>query len=128
VFNRPALRQYVESLLFVERLAKAFSKDLRPRGDLVGSQENVDLMAQYLPLDNFKAIYVVDLCKSLCEQSRRKVAAKGWSNVHVVEGDACIFQPPDSMATLVTFSYSLSSAFSADLGVFFSFGSGVRAG
>ena len=68
------------------------------------------MMSEYLPLDTFKTIYVVDLCKSLCEQARRKVEAKGWKNVVVVEGDACTFAPPtDEKATLVTFSYSLSS-------------------
>lgn len=67
------------------------------------------MMAEYLPLDSFKAIYVVDLCHSLCEQAKRKVAAKGWKNVHVVEGDACEFRPPEGEATLITFSYSLSS-------------------
>ena len=73
------------------------------------AQENVDLMTQYLPLDAFKAIYVVDLCKSLCAEARKKVEAKGWTNVHVIEGDACTFVPPGPPATLVTFSYSLSS-------------------
>ena len=34
---------------------------------------------------------------------------KGWKNVHVVEADACQFVPPEGCATLVTFSYSLSS-------------------
>jgi betaine lipid synthase len=38
-----------------------------------------------------------------------QVRAKGWKNVHVVEGDACAFTPPEGQATLVTFSYSLSS-------------------
>jgi len=37
------------------------------------------------------------------------VKQKGWKNVHIVEGDACTFQPPEGIATLVTFSYSLSS-------------------
>ena len=88
---------------------------LQGRSDLVyvdlggGTGENVDMMADYLPLDRFKAVYVVDLCASLCEQARRKVAAKGWTNVHVVEGDACAFRPPEGVADLVTFSYSLSS-------------------
>lgn len=68
------------------------------------------MMSEYLPLDTFKTIYVVDLCKSLCEQAQRKVEAKGWKNVVVVEGDACTFVPPkDEKASLVTFSYSLSS-------------------
>lgn len=66
-------------------------------------------MSQYLPLDRFKAIYVVDLCASLCEQARKKVASNGWKNVNVVEGDACSFVPSTGTATLVTFSYSLSS-------------------
>ena len=33
-----------------------------------GTGENVDLMASYIDLPAFKQIYVVDLCKSLCEQ------------------------------------------------------------
>eukprot|EP00195_Chlamydomonas_chlamydogama_P005703 CAMPEP_0202899678 /NCGR_PEP_ID=MMETSP1392-20130828/7850_1 /ASSEMBLY_ACC=CAM_ASM_000868 /TAXON_ID=225041 /ORGANISM="Chlamydomonas chlamydogama, Strain SAG 11-48b" /LENGTH=653 /DNA_ID=CAMNT_0049585927 /DNA_START=166 /DNA_END=2127 /DNA_ORIENTATION=- len=73
-----------------------------------GTGENVDMMAQYLPLENFKSIYVVDLCHSLCEIAKSKVKAKGWRNVHVVEADACTFQPPEGTATLITFSYSLS--------------------
>lgn len=73
------------------------------------AQENVDMMSEYLPLKHFKAIYVVDLCHSLCEQAKLKVKAKGWQNVHVVEGDACEFRVPEGEATLITFSYSLSS-------------------
>ncbi|DBB17356.1 hypothetical protein WJX82_002206 [Trebouxia sp. C0006] len=73
-----------------------------------GTGENIDLMAEYMPLKRFKAVYVVDLCHSLCEQAKQKVKQKGWKNVHVVEGDACTFQPPEGIATLVTFSYSLS--------------------
>lgn len=67
------------------------------------------MMAEYIPLHRFKAIYVVDLCHSLCEQAKKKVQQKGWRNVHVVEGDACTFQPAEGIASLVTFSYSLSS-------------------
>ncbi len=73
-------------------------------------QANVEMMLEYLPLTQFKAIYVVDLCTSLCKQARLKVTAKGWTNVHVVEGDACTFTPP-GQATCVTFSYSLSSEY-----------------
>lgn len=75
----------------------------------VALQENVDMMSQYIGLDKFKHIYVVDLCHSLCEVARKKARTKGWKNVTVIEGDACRFQPPEGMATLVTFSYSLSS-------------------
>lgn len=73
------------------------------------AQENVDMMSQYIDLKAFQAIYVVDLCHSLCEVAKKKVAAKGWKNVHVVEADACAFAPPGGNATLVTFSYSLTS-------------------
>ncbi|EFJ43864.1 hypothetical protein VOLCADRAFT_83033 [Volvox carteri f. nagariensis] len=73
-----------------------------------GTGENVDMMAKYIDLASFKAIYVVDLCHSLCEVAKRKAKAKGWKNVHVVEADACKFSPPEGMATLVTFSYSLT--------------------
>ncbi|GAX75478.1 hypothetical protein CEUSTIGMA_g2921.t1 [Chlamydomonas eustigma] len=73
-----------------------------------GTGENVDMMSKYISLDKFKAIYVVDLCHSLCEVAKKKAKAKGWKNVHVIEGDACRFQPPEGAATLVTFSYSLS--------------------
>ena len=67
------------------------------------------MMSKYISLDKFKAIYVVDLCHSLCEVAKKKAKAKGWKNVHVIEGDACKFQPPEGNASLVTFSYSLSS-------------------
>ena len=71
-------------------------------------QANVELMSAYIDLSKFKQIYVVDLCKSLCEQARLKVTQEGWTNVTVVEGDACQFTPPEGTASLVTFSYSLS--------------------
>lgn len=87
---------------------------LRERNDLVwvdlgaGTGENIAMMDEYLPLSQFKAVYIVDLCHSLCEQAKEKVRAKGWTNVHVVEGDACEFRVPEGEAQLVTFSYSLS--------------------
>jgi len=31
-------------------------------------QENIAMMDEYLPLSQFKAVYIVDLCHSLCEQ------------------------------------------------------------
>lgn len=73
-----------------------------------GTAENVDLMSEYMDLKSFDKIYVVDITPSLCEVARQKVKARGWTNVTIVEGDACTFKP-DEKATLVTFSYSLSS-------------------
>jgi ubiquinone/menaquinone biosynthesis C-methylase UbiE len=51
---------------------------------------------------------VVDICSALCAVAREKVARKGWRNVEVVEADCCTFAPAHP-ATLVTFSYSLTS-------------------
>ena len=65
-------------------------------------------MSAYIDLSKFKHIYVVDLCKSLCEQAKKKVIEKKWTNVTVIEGDACEFVPKEGTADLVTFSYSLS--------------------
>ena len=72
------------------------------------------MMNDYIPLNKFKKVYIVDLCHSLCNEAKRKVAANGWTNVEVVEGDACQFVPEEGKATLVTFSYSLSSKLAAD--------------
>lgn len=91
------------------QLVRAILPISPPTGSLHYLQENVDLMSQYIDLSKFKAIYVVDLCHSLCEVAKRKAKAKGWKNVHVIEADACQFAPPEGSATLVTFSYSLTS-------------------
>lgn len=73
-----------------------------------GTAENVDMMSEYIDLSSFEKIYVVDITPSLCEVARKKVLARGWKNVEIVEGDACTFKPKEN-AHLVTFSYSLSS-------------------
>lgn len=70
------------------------------------------MMAEYTDLARFKAIYVVDLCHSLCEVARTKLSGPHFKNVHVVEGDACTFMPEKIHvpADVITYSYSLSSA------------------
>lgn len=70
------------------------------------------MMAEYTDLARFKAIYVVDLCHSLCEVARKKLSGPHFKNVHVVEGDACTFVPEKIHvpADVITYSYSLSSA------------------
>ena len=80
-----------------------------------GTGENVRTMTEdFLPLECFQAIYVVDLAGPLCEQAQQKVAGiPGWKGtVHVVHGDATTFVPPApsglGSVDLVTFSYSLS--------------------
>ncbi|KAL6768795.1 BTA1 [Auxenochlorella protothecoides x Auxenochlorella symbiontica] len=97
-----------------EPLVAACAARLKANSDMVwvdlggGTAENVALMSKFMDLKRFSHIYVVDLCSSLCRQAEQKVAQHGWTNVTVVEGDACTFVPPGDVATLVTFSYSLS--------------------
>jgi betaine lipid synthase len=99
-----------------ERLIQVSSARLEDRSDLVwvdlggGTAENVQFMSKYINLKKFSKIYVVDLCSSLCKVAAEKARKNGWTNVEVVEGDACSFQlPGGTKADLVTFSYSLSS-------------------
>ncbi len=40
---------------------------------LPSQQENVQMMSEYMPLSKFKSVYVVDLCKALCEVAQAKV-------------------------------------------------------
>ncbi|CUM64006.1 uncharacterized protein PRCAT00001594001 [Priceomyces carsonii] len=58
--------------------------------------------------ENFEAVYLVDLSPSLCEVAKQRFAAKNWTNVHVVVGDATSFKIDNQFVDLVTFSYSLS--------------------
>ena len=53
-------------------------------------------------------VYVLDLSPSLLEVARKRIAARGWSNVETVEADATTFQPSTGPADVVTFSYSLT--------------------
>jgi S-adenosylmethionine-diacylgycerolhomoserine-N-methlytransferase len=52
-------------------------------------------------------VTLVDLSPSLLEVARRRVDARGWRNVEVVQADATIYQPLEP-ADVVTFSYSLT--------------------
>ncbi|CAE6397523.1 unnamed protein product [Rhizoctonia solani] len=83
-----------------------------------GTGWNIETMDAYMPIQQFDAIYLVDLCDPLLHIARKRFAAKGWTNVHVVHADACMFQLPGWPAhggdvlpgsvSLVTLSYSLS--------------------
>ena len=53
-------------------------------------------------------ITIVDLCSGLLQTARQRIAARGWTNVEVVEADAATFQPPRTPVDVVTFSYSLT--------------------
>ena len=55
-----------------------------------------------------RKFYVLDLSHSLLEVAKKRIAAKGWTNVETVEADATTFQPPGGPVDVVTFSYSLT--------------------
>lgn len=77
---------------------------------------NVEQMDAHLPISTFDAVYVVDLCAPLLEIARKRFAARGWTNVHVLHQDASRFVLPEwergidprGSVSLVTMSYSLS--------------------
>ena len=53
-------------------------------------------------------VYIVDLSSGLLETARRRIQARGWTNVEAVEADATQFEPPRTPVDVVTFSYSLT--------------------
>jgi S-adenosylmethionine-diacylgycerolhomoserine-N-methlytransferase len=52
--------------------------------------------------------YVADLSTSLLEVASQRFEANGWSNAQAIEADATTWQPPEGLADVVTFSYSLT--------------------
>ena len=58
-------------------------------------------------LSKCRKVYVVDLCEPLLEECRRRIEARGWTNVETVVADATTFQPPEPV-DLLTCSYSLT--------------------
>lgn len=97
-------------------LSIAHLKNLTSR-DLVwvdlggGTGYNLELMNQILSINNFKAVYLVDLSPSLCKIAQQRVDSRQWKNVFVCCQDVNEFslsQYGISQADLVTMSYSLS--------------------
>ena len=66
-----------------EPLLERLSHELQDRRDMVwvdlggGTGSNVEMMEEHLPLTQFSAIYVVDLCHALCEEAIARVKTKG---------------------------------------------------
>ncbi|CCG81536.1 Putative uncharacterized protein [Taphrina deformans PYCC 5710] len=71
-----------------------------------GTGWNIEKMHTYIPLENFSAIYLVDLCEPLLEVARRRLAR--FPNVHVVKADATVLPLDVDQVDFVTMSYSLS--------------------
>lgn len=51
---------------------------------------------------------MVDLCPSLLQVARQRIAAHEWTNVTLVAEDVTTFKPPEASVDVVTFSYSLT--------------------
>lgn len=71
-----------------------------------GTGSNLEYIAD--KVCQFRKIYLVDLATSLTRIAQRRIAQHGWHNVEIVHADATTFMPPEGMADLVTFSYSLT--------------------
>ncbi|HZN35702.1 MAG TPA: class I SAM-dependent methyltransferase [Pirellulaceae bacterium] len=71
-----------------------------------GTGGNLDYFGD--SIHNLGKVYVLDLSHSLLEVAKKRIAAKGWTNVETVEADATTYQPPSGPVDVVTFSYSLT--------------------
>jgi S-adenosylmethionine-diacylgycerolhomoserine-N-methlytransferase len=55
-----------------------------------------------------QSVTVVDLCPSLLETARRRIAEKGWTNVDTALADVTTYEPEGGPVDVITFSYSLT--------------------
>jgi S-adenosylmethionine-diacylgycerolhomoserine-N-methlytransferase len=53
-------------------------------------------------------VTVVDLCPSLLETAKARIAKDGWSNVDTALADVTTYEPPGGPVDVITFSYSLT--------------------
>ena len=53
-------------------------------------------------------VTVVDLCPSLLKQAEQRIGRLGWTNVRLVEADACTYRHDTGPVDAVTFTYSLT--------------------
>jgi S-adenosylmethionine-diacylgycerolhomoserine-N-methlytransferase len=59
-------------------------------------------------LGQLSSVTIVDLCPSLLETARRRIAERGWTNVHTALADVTTYTPESGPVDVVTFSYSLT--------------------
>ena len=71
-----------------------------------GTGENAENWGERLK--DFSRAYLVDLSSSLLKVADQRVAERRWQNVATVHADATKFLPPEGLADIVTFSYSLT--------------------
>ena len=71
-----------------------------------GTGSNIENLAD--DIGKLKKVYVVDLSQSLLDVASERFKARGWENAEAVAADATKFCPPEGLADVVTFSYSLT--------------------
>lgn len=71
-----------------------------------GTGENAERLAHRRT--RLKSLYLVDLCRPLLQVAEERIARDGWKNTSAVFSDGTKFVPPEGLADVVTFSYSLT--------------------
>jgi S-adenosylmethionine-diacylgycerolhomoserine-N-methlytransferase len=71
-----------------------------------GTGSNLEFISEKVP--GLREAYVVDLSPSLLGIAQQRFQAKGWNHVQAVQADATTWQPANSRAQVVSFSYSLT--------------------
>ena len=71
-----------------------------------GTGANIEQLGDRLP--GLGRVTVVDLCPSLLEAARRRIAERGWANVDTALADVTTFRPEGELVDAITFSYSLT--------------------
>lgn len=71
-----------------------------------GTGSNIEALGDRLA--SFDKVTIVDLCPSLLEAARRRIARLGWANVETALADVTTYDPPGGPVDVVTFSYSLT--------------------
>jgi S-adenosylmethionine-diacylgycerolhomoserine-N-methlytransferase len=84
--------------------------EIPPGGTLLdmggGTGANIEQLADRLP--GLGRVTVVDLCPSLLETARGRIAERGWRNVETALADVTTYQPEGGAVDAITFSYSLT--------------------
>ena len=71
-----------------------------------GTGENAERLAHRRT--HLKSLYLVDLCRPLLQMAEERIATNGWKNTTAVIADGTRYVPPEGLADVVTFSYSLT--------------------
>lgn len=86
------------------------SLDLPPGGRLLdmggGTGSNIEAIGPRLA--TLSSVTIVDLCPSLVETAKKRIADRGWANVNTAVADVTTYQPEGGPVDAVTFSYSLT--------------------